>query len=64
MTPPVADFFVLNRLLRVADGPDEVHLSQVGKLKIEELSKLHMNGRYMSAALQSATEEVGVKCVI
>jgi acyl-CoA dehydrogenase len=37
---PVADFFVLNRFLRIADGPDEVHLSQLGKLKIAEYSQL------------------------
>jgi hypothetical protein len=24
--------------VRIADGPDEVHLSQLGKLKIEELA--------------------------
>ncbi len=33
---PVAAFFTLNRFLRIADGPDEVHMSQLGKLKIAE----------------------------
>lgn len=33
---PVADFFLINRYLRIADGPDEVHMSQLGKLKIAE----------------------------
>jgi len=33
---PVAGFFILNRFLRIADGPDEVHLAQLGKLKIAE----------------------------
>ena len=33
---PIADAFVLNRYLRLADGPDEVHMSQLGKLKIAE----------------------------
>jgi len=36
---PIAEFFVLNRFLRIADGPDEVHLSQLGKLKIEEYNR-------------------------
>jgi acyl-CoA dehydrogenase len=38
---PIARFFTLNRFLRLADGPDEVHLSQLGKLKIAEYSKLN-----------------------
>jgi len=33
---PIAAFFTLNRFLRIADGPDEVHMSQLGKLKIAE----------------------------
>lgn len=33
---PMAYFFTLNRYLRIADGPDEVHMSQLGKLKIAE----------------------------
>ncbi|MBW7946318.1 MAG: acyl-CoA dehydrogenase family protein [Sphingomonadaceae bacterium] len=33
---PVAQIFVSGRFLRMADGPDEVHLSQLGKLKIAE----------------------------
>ena len=33
---PIASFFTLNRFLRIADGPDEVHMSQLGKLKIAE----------------------------
>ena len=33
---PVARFFTLNRFLRIADGPDEVHMSQLGKQKIRE----------------------------
>ena len=32
----VAAFFTLNRFLRIADGPDEVHMSQLGKMKIRE----------------------------
>ena len=33
---PVASFFTLNRFLRIADGSDEVHMSQLGKQKIAE----------------------------
>ncbi len=35
---PPAAAFVNARYLRLADGPDEVHLAQLGKLKIAELS--------------------------
>ena len=40
---PIAYFFTLNRYLRIADGPDEVHMSQLGKQKIREYNA--MNGR-------------------
>nr|WP_087573226.1 MULTISPECIES: acyl-CoA dehydrogenase family protein [unclassified Sphingomonas] len=33
---PVGAFFTTNRFLRLADGPDEVHMAQLGKLKIDE----------------------------
>jgi acyl-CoA dehydrogenase len=33
---PIAFLFATNRFLRIADGPDEVHMSQLGKLKIAE----------------------------
>ena len=33
---PIAYFFTLNRYLRIADGPDEVHMNQLGKQKITE----------------------------
>ena len=33
---PIASFFTLNRFVRIADGPDEVHMSQLGKQKIKE----------------------------
>lgn len=36
---PIASFFTLNRFLRIADGPDEVHMSQLGKLTIENYAK-------------------------
>ncbi|HEX7742989.1 MAG TPA: acyl-CoA dehydrogenase family protein, partial [Sphingobium sp.] len=33
---PLAEFLSINRYVRIADGPDEVHMSQLGKLKIAE----------------------------
>ena len=36
---PIAHFFTFNRFLRIADGPDEVHMSQLGKLKIAEYAQ-------------------------
>ena len=33
---PVAYFFTLNRYVRITDGPEEVHMSQLGKQKIAE----------------------------
>ena len=33
---PIANFFLVNRFVRITDGPDEVHLSQLGKLKVAE----------------------------
>ena len=37
---PAAAAFVNARYLRLTDGPDEVHLAQLGKQKIAELSAL------------------------
>lgn len=37
---PVATAFLAGRYLRMADGPDEVHMAQLGKLKITELKTL------------------------
>jgi acyl-CoA dehydrogenase len=33
---PLAEFLTINRYVRIADGPDEVHMSQLGKLKIAQ----------------------------
>ncbi|HEX7872292.1 MAG TPA: acyl-CoA dehydrogenase family protein [Sphingobium sp.] len=35
---PIAYAFATNRYVRIADGPDEVHMSQLGKMKIAEYS--------------------------
>lgn len=40
---PMAYFFTLNRYVRLTDGPEEVHMSQLGKLKIAEY--VASNGR-------------------
>ena len=37
----IAGFFTLNRFLRIADGPDEVHMSQLGKQKIKEYVEMN-----------------------
>ena len=37
----IAYFFTLNRFLRIADGPDGVHMSQLGKHKIREYNAMN-----------------------
>jgi acyl-CoA dehydrogenase len=37
---PLAEFLTINRYVRIADGPDEVHMSQLGKQKIAEYAAL------------------------
>jgi acyl-CoA dehydrogenase len=42
---PVANIFLTNRFVRITDGPDEVHMAQLGKLKIDEYVAAHaVNG--------------------
>lgn len=36
---PLAHFYAVGRMLRLADGPDEVHMSQLGKSTIKKYSK-------------------------
>lgn len=36
---PVAEAFLINRYLRIADGPDEVHLAQLGRMKIRQYNQ-------------------------
>jgi len=40
---PVANFMLINRFVRITDGPDQVHLSQLGKLKIKEYAEEYMS---------------------
>ena len=42
---PLPQFFTINRFVRIVDGPDEVHMSQLGKLKIGEYNGLRPKGR-------------------
>jgi acyl-CoA dehydrogenase len=35
---PIAQLFLTNRFVRLTDGPEEVHMAQLGKQKIAELS--------------------------
>lgn len=37
---PIAEAFLTGRFLRMADGPDEAHMSQLGKMKIAEYKAL------------------------
>lgn len=37
---PLAHFFAAARMLRLADGPDEVHMSQLGKSTIKKYAKV------------------------
>ncbi|MBP7338450.1 acyl-CoA dehydrogenase family protein [Niveispirillum sp.] len=36
---PIAGLFLTNRYVRLTDGPDEVHMAQLGKLKIDEYNR-------------------------
>ena len=33
---PIAQLFLVNRFVRMTDGPEEVHMAQLGKIKIQE----------------------------
>jgi acyl-CoA dehydrogenase len=35
---PIAQLFLVNRFVRLTDGPEEVHMAQLGKMKIAELA--------------------------
>jgi acyl-CoA dehydrogenase len=40
----LAYFFALNRFVRIADGPDEVHMNQLGRQKIKEYAAIPAKG--------------------
>jgi acyl-CoA dehydrogenase len=35
---PIAQLFLVNRFVRLTDGPEEVHMAQLGKMKVAEYS--------------------------
>ena len=41
----LAYFWAINRFVRIADGPDEVHMGQLGRQKIAEYAALAAQGR-------------------
>jgi acyl-CoA dehydrogenase len=41
----LAYFWAINRFVRIADGPDEVHMSQLGRQKIAEYAAIPAQGR-------------------
>jgi acyl-CoA dehydrogenase len=34
---PIAEMYTLGRLMRIADGPDEVHMNQLAKLTMAQV---------------------------
>lgn len=47
---PLAEFLTINRYVRIADGPDEVHMSQLGKLKIAQYAAASVESPAAAAA--------------
>jgi acyl-CoA dehydrogenase len=46
---PLADFFTGGRVLRYADGPDEVHLQTIARLELKESADRRFDAaRYMT----------------
>jgi len=41
----LAYFWAINRFVRIADGPDEVHMAQLGRQKVAEYAALPAKGR-------------------
>ena len=42
---PIADMYVLGRLMRIADGPDEVHMNQLAKLTMAQVEIQRLAGK-------------------
>ena len=42
---PIAEMFVTGRLMRIADGPDEVHMNQLAKLTMAQAEIARQDGR-------------------
>ena len=41
---PIAEMYVIGRLMRIADGPDEVHMNQLAKLTMAQAELTRQNG--------------------
>ncbi|WP_317931080.1 acyl-CoA dehydrogenase family protein [Halioxenophilus sp. WMMB6] len=55
LTPdtPLADSYIQGRCLRIADGPDEVHLQTIAKLELKESAgSLGVTARYLTPPLR------------
>jgi acyl-CoA dehydrogenase len=42
---PIAEMFVMGRLMRIADGPDEVHMNQLAKLTLAQSEIARQSGK-------------------
>ena len=40
---PLADFYTAGRVLRYADGPDEVHLQTIARLELKDSQDVLLN---------------------
>ena len=38
---PLTKFWIYGRIIRIADGPDEVHMYQLGRLAIKKYLQAH-----------------------
>ena len=41
---PIADMYVTGRLMRIADGPDEVHMNQLAKFTMAQVEMQRQAG--------------------
>jgi acyl-CoA dehydrogenase len=42
---PIAEMYAMGRLMRIADGPDEVHMNQLAKLTMAQAEIARQSGR-------------------
>jgi acyl-CoA dehydrogenase len=48
---PLAAMYVGGRTLRFADGPDEVHIQQIGKLELRRAEKIRSSNEKLKSKL-------------
>jgi len=58
---PLAYLWAMNRTLRYADGPDEVHIMQLGKSEIKNSKAIHEKAAKTRALTAKSLKEYGVK---